>query len=134
MLVWSRSLANSTSALVHGSTPPQQVWVIFYRLFGVISDEIWKIIKPTTLYQLPGYKTLELVVESEPIFNSDYYDPISIPGSSNPVMVEEKTYIRAWEQRPSGVPVHNIDVDVNVDEDEEDEEWTWMSMGMTSKM
>jgi hypothetical protein len=37
----------------------------------------------------PGYKTLKLVVISEPISNSDNYDSISIPESSNPVMVEE---------------------------------------------
>jgi hypothetical protein len=47
-------------------------------------------IKTTTPYQLSGYKTLELVVESEPISSSDYYDSTSIPGSSNPVMAEEK--------------------------------------------
>jgi hypothetical protein len=80
-------------------------------------------IKTTTLYQLPGYKTLELVVESEPIFSSDYYDPTSIPESSNPVMAEERTHSRALEQRPSRVPVQNMNVDVDVDEDEEDEEW-----------
>jgi hypothetical protein len=47
-------------------------------------------IKTTALYQLPGYKTLKLVVESEPIFSSDYYDPTSIPGSNNSVMAEER--------------------------------------------
>jgi hypothetical protein len=70
----------------------------FYSLFGIISDEIWGMIKTAALYQLLGYKTLELVVESEPISSYDYYDPTSIPGSSNPVMVEERTYSRAWEQ------------------------------------
>jgi hypothetical protein len=49
-------------------------------------------IKTTAPYQLPGYKTLELVVISEPIFSSDNYDPTSIHGSSNPVMVEERTH------------------------------------------
>jgi hypothetical protein len=34
-------------------------------------------IKTTAPYHLPGYKTLELVVESEPISSSDNYDPIS---------------------------------------------------------
>jgi hypothetical protein len=48
-------------------------------------------IKITAPYQLPGYKTLELVVESEPIFSSKYYDPTNIPESSNPVMAEERT-------------------------------------------
>jgi hypothetical protein len=49
-------------------------------------------IKTTVLYQLPGYKTLELVVESEPISSYDYYDPTSISGSSNLVMAEERTH------------------------------------------
>jgi hypothetical protein len=51
----------------------------FYSLFGVVSDEIWEMIKTTAPYQLPGYKTLELVVISEPISSSDNYDPTSIP-------------------------------------------------------
>jgi hypothetical protein len=78
-------------------------------------------IKTTTLYQLPGYKILELVVESEPIFSSDNYDPTSISRSSNPVMTEKRTHSRAWEQRSSRVSVQNVDVDV--DEDNEVEEW-----------
>jgi hypothetical protein len=40
--------------------------MVFYSLFGVVYDEIWGMIKTTALYQLPEYKTLELVVESEP--------------------------------------------------------------------
>jgi hypothetical protein len=91
MLVWSCSLANSPSALVHGSTLHQQVQEIFYSLFGVISDEIWGMIKTTAPYQLPQYKTLELVVESEPISKSDNYDLISIFGSSNPVIAGEES-------------------------------------------
>jgi hypothetical protein len=63
---------------------------------------------------------LELVVESELISSSDYYDPTSILGSSNPVMAEERTHSRAREQRPSRVPVQNMDVDVDVDENEEE--------------
>jgi hypothetical protein len=106
MLVWSFSLADSTSALVHGSTLPQQVRVVFfYSLFGVISDEIWGMIKTTAPYQLSGYKILELVVESELISSSDNYDPTSIPGSSNIVLAEERTHSRAREQRPSRVSV-----------------------------
>jgi hypothetical protein len=62
-------------------------------------------IKITVPYQLPRYKTLELVVESELISSSDYYDPTSIPESSNPVITEERTHSRAREQRPSRVPV-----------------------------
>jgi hypothetical protein len=92
----------------------------FYSLFGVVSDEIWGMIKTTAPYHLLGYKTLELVVESELISNSDNYDPTSIPGSSNPVMAEERTHSRAREQRPSRVSVQNVDVDV--DEDDEEEE------------
>jgi hypothetical protein len=80
MLVWSCSLANSPSALVHGSILHQQIRVVFYSLFGVVSDEIWGMIKITAPYQLSQYKTLELVVESEPISGPNNYDPTSIPG------------------------------------------------------
>jgi hypothetical protein len=66
MLVWSCSLANSASALVHRSTLHQQVRVFFIAYLGGISDETWGMIKTTVMYQLSGYKTLELVVESEP--------------------------------------------------------------------
>jgi hypothetical protein len=76
-------------------------------------------IKTTAPYQLSGYKTLELVVESEPISSSDNYDPTSIPGSSNTVMAEERTHFRAREQRSSRVSVQNVDVD----EDDKVEEW-----------
>jgi hypothetical protein len=69
-------------------------------------------IKTTAPYQLPQYKTLELVVESEPIFGSDNYDPTSIPRSSNPVMAEERTHSQAREQRSSHAWVQNMDVDV----------------------
>jgi hypothetical protein len=75
-------------------------------------------IKTTTPYHLPGYKTLELVVESEPIFSSDNYDPTSISGSSNSVMAKERTHSRARKQRSSRVSVQNVDVD----EDDEEEE------------
>jgi hypothetical protein len=78
-------------------------------------------IKTTTLYQLTGYKILELVVESEPISNSDNYNPTSISGISNPVMAEEKTHSRARERRSSHVLIQNVDVDVN--ENDEEEEW-----------
>jgi hypothetical protein len=76
-------------------------------------------IKTTVSYQLPGYKTLELVVISEPISSPGNYDPTSISGSSNPVTAEEKTHSRAREQRPSRIPVQNVDVD----EDDEEDEW-----------
>jgi hypothetical protein len=66
----------------------KHVRVIFYNLFGVVSDEIWRMIKITALYQLPEYKILELVVESEPISSFDYYDLTSISESSNPIMAE----------------------------------------------
>jgi hypothetical protein len=95
--------------------------VFFYSLFGVIFDEIWGMIKTIALYQLSGYKTLELVVISEPISRSDNYDPTSILRSSNPVIAEERTHSRAREQQPSRIPIQNVDVDV--DEDDEDEEW-----------
>jgi hypothetical protein len=101
---------NTTSAGLGG---------FFYSLFGVVSDKIWGMIKITAPYQLPGYKTLELVVESESIFSSDNYDPTNISGSSNPVMTEERIHSRAREQRPFCVSVQNMDVD----EDDEVEEW-----------
>jgi hypothetical protein len=64
--------------------------VFFYSLFGIVSEEIWGIVKTTAPYQISGYKTLELVVEYEPIFDSDHYDPCltSIPESSNPILTE----------------------------------------------
>jgi hypothetical protein len=75
-------------------------------------------IKITPPYQLPQYKILELVVESESIFGSDNYDPTSIPGSNNPVMAEEKTHSRGREQRSSRAPVQNVDMDVDEDNEE----------------
>jgi hypothetical protein len=90
--------------------------MVFYSLFGVVSDKIWGMIKTTAPYQLPGYKTLELVVISELISSSDNYDPTSIPRSSNPVMAEERTHYRAREQRPSRIPVQNMVVDVVEDD------------------
>jgi hypothetical protein len=78
-------------------------------------------IKTTVSYQLLGYKTLELIVESESISSSDYYYPTSISKSST-VMAEERTHSRAREQQPSCVSIQNMDVDVDVDEDEEEEE------------
>jgi hypothetical protein len=77
------------------NTAPTGSGDFFYSLFWVISDKIWGMIKTTVPYQLPRYKILELVVESEPISGSDNYDPISISGSINPVMAEEKTHSRA---------------------------------------
>jgi hypothetical protein len=102
------------------NTAPAGSGGFFYSLFGVVSDEIWGMIKTTALYQLLGYKTLELVVISEPISSSENYDPTSISGSSNPVMVQERTHSRAREQQPSRIPVQNMNVDV--DEDDEEEE------------
>jgi hypothetical protein len=67
-------------------------------------------IKTIILYQILRYKTLKLVVESESIFSSDHYDPYltSILRSSNPVITEERTHSRAWEQPPICVPVHDV--------------------------
>jgi hypothetical protein len=62
-------------------------------------------IKTTAQYQLPRYKILNLVVEYEPISSFDYYDPTSIPESSNLVMGEERTHSRAREQPPSRVRI-----------------------------
>jgi hypothetical protein len=80
-------------------------------------------IKTTTLYQLPGYKTLELVIKTESIFSSDNYDLINIPESSNLVITDERVHSWAWEQWSSRVPVQNTDADVDVNEDNEEEEW-----------
>jgi hypothetical protein len=66
-------------------------------------------IKTTAPYEIPGYKTLELVVKFEPIFSSDHYDLTSIPENSNSVLAEERIHSRAWEQPPSCVPVQNMD-------------------------
>jgi hypothetical protein len=88
--------------------------VIFYSLFGVISEEIWEMIKTTAPYQIPGYKTLELIVEPESISSSYYYDPTSIFESSNTFMAEERTHSGVWEQPLLHVSVQNV----NVDEDE----------------
>jgi hypothetical protein len=94
---------------MYESTLPHQVWVIFFSLFGIVSEEIRGMVKITGLYQIPGYKTHELVVESELISNSYHYDPCptSILKSNNPILAEQRTY----------VPVHNMD------EDEEEEKW-----------
>jgi hypothetical protein len=116
MLVWNYSLAISISPFLHGSTLPHQVRMgFFYSLFEVISKEIWGIVKTTTPHKIPGYKTLELVVESEQIFSSYHYDPTSILESSNPVLAEKRTH--SWAQSSSRIPVQNMD------EDEEEEEW-----------
>jgi hypothetical protein len=74
-------------------------------------------IKTTAPYQLPGYKILKLVVESEPISNIDNYDPTSISGSSNSIIAEERTHSWTRKQRPSRVLIQNMDVD------DEEEEW-----------
>jgi hypothetical protein len=86
------TLAPPLSARIN--TAPADLGDFFNSLFGVISDEIWRMIKITASYQLLGYKILELVVESELIFSSDYYNLTSIPKNSNPVMAEERTNIQ----------------------------------------
>jgi hypothetical protein len=74
-------------------------------------------VKTIALYQIPGYKTLELVVESELISSSDHYDscPTSISENSNPVLAEEITHSRAGEQPPTCFSEYNMD--------EDEEEW-----------
>jgi hypothetical protein len=56
-------------------------------------------VKVIASYQLFRYKTLELVVDSKLIANSDCYDPcpISIPRSSNLILAEEIIHSRADE-------------------------------------
>jgi hypothetical protein len=93
------------SIRVHINTASAGSGGFFYNLFEIISDEIWGMIKTTALYQLLRYKTLELVVISEPISSSDNYDPTSILESSNSIMAKEITHFRAREQRPSRIPV-----------------------------
>jgi hypothetical protein len=46
-------------------------------------------IKITAPYQIPWYKTLELIVEFEPIFSSDYYAYINMDEIEDVVDVEE---------------------------------------------
>jgi hypothetical protein len=69
------------------------------------------------LYQIPGYKTLKLVVESEQISSSDHYDscPTSILESSNSVLAEEMTHSRDGKQPPTCF------LEYNMDQDEEEE-------------
>jgi hypothetical protein len=93
MLVWSCSLANSPSALVAQiNTAPAGFGWFFIAYLELFLMKFGGMIKTTALYQLSQYKTLELVVESEPISESDNYDSSSILGSSNPVMAEERTH------------------------------------------
>jgi hypothetical protein len=68
-------------------------------------------VKITVSYQIPGYKILELVVESEPISSSYHYDPCStsISESSNLVLTGERTYFRAREQSSTRFSVQNVD-------------------------
>jgi hypothetical protein len=77
----------------------QSGYGVFYSLFRIVSEKIWGMIKTTAPYQMLRYKTLELVVESQPISSSDHYDPCptNIPGSSNPILAEERTHSRARE-------------------------------------
>jgi hypothetical protein len=72
---------------------------VFYSLFRIVSEKIWGMIKTTASYQMLRYKTLELVVESQPISSYDHYDPCptNISGSSNPILAEERTHSRARE-------------------------------------
>lgn len=60
-----------------------------FNLFNVNSDQIWDMIKTTTL-SVARFKTLELVVESKARSSTSSYDPCpdSIPDSSNPVPTE----------------------------------------------
>jgi hypothetical protein len=67
-----RQFSISISARIN--TAPVGSGNFFYILFGVISDEIWRMLKTTAPYQLPQYKILKLVVESEPISGSNNYD------------------------------------------------------------
>jgi hypothetical protein len=67
-------------------------------------------LKITAPYQISGYKTLELVVESEPISSSDHYDPCmtSNPENSNTILTGKKTHSRAQEQPPTRVPCNHL--------------------------
>jgi hypothetical protein len=76
-------------------------------------------VKATALYQIFGYKTLELVVESELISSSDHYDPCptSISESRNSVLAKERIHSWVQEHLPTCVLVQNVD------ENKEEEEW-----------
>jgi hypothetical protein len=62
---------------------------------------------------MPRYKTLNLVVESQSISNSDRYDPCSTsnPRNNNLILAEERTRSRTQEQPPTRVPVYNVNED-----------------------
>jgi hypothetical protein len=89
------------------NTAPSGSGVFFHNLFGIISEEIWRMVKITAPCQIFEYKTLGLVVESELISSYDHYDlySSSIPESSNPILAKERTNSRAQEHSPSRVPV-----------------------------
>jgi hypothetical protein len=101
---------------------------IFYNLFGVVGEEIWEMVKTTIPYQSFGFKTLELVVESQKNFNTNYYDlyPISIFKSNNSVLTEKITHSQTPKHPPIHVPIH--------DENDEEESGTWILRRMTFKM
>jgi hypothetical protein len=80
------------SISVRINTVPAGSGDFFYSLFGVISKKNWGMIKTTASCQIPGYKTLKLVVKSKLISSSYYYDPTSIPESSTLVRAEDKTH------------------------------------------
>jgi hypothetical protein len=66
-------------------------------------------IKTTIPYQSFGFKTLEVVVESQKFFNTDYYDlyPISIFKSSNLVLTEEIIHSQTPKHPSIRVPIHD---------------------------
>lgn len=71
----------------------------FFTLFWVDCEQTWEMIK-SVASPVVGFRSMELVVESEPIANPHgSYDPCpnSIPGSSNRVPTEETTHTSARE-------------------------------------
>jgi hypothetical protein len=68
--------------------------VIFYSLFEIVSEKIQGMIQIIVPYQISRYKTMKLVVESQPIFSSDCYDPYltSILESDNPILADKRTH------------------------------------------
>jgi hypothetical protein len=75
----------------------------------MVFEEIWRMVKTTAPYQISGYKTIEQVVKSEPMFSFDHYNPTDIPRSSNLVVAEERIHFRVREQPRSRISVQNVD-------------------------
>jgi hypothetical protein len=100
------------------NTTPAGSGVFFIAYLGLFLMKFGEWLKQQLHTNYPSIKILELVVESEPIFGSDNYDPTSISGSSNPVMAEERTHSQL-ESNDHPMLQYKM--------------WTWMWMRMTKR-